>query len=464
MKRSDLVLSTILVPVDIVMLMLAGLSAYALRFSSSITNLLPIREAPSLQPYLEVMALVIPLWIIVLALAGLYHLPSIRQFAQECIRIILASSTAIMVFILVIFFQRELFSSRFIVLVAWFLAIVFLLVARLIVRLIHKRFLVHGVGLHKVLLFGADHTTELVLKYLRDNPTSGFRVVGYFSSFSHGQRPAIERILEREDIDDVMLADPTMPHAERMALLDFATEHNRTFRYAADLFETKVSQVDLSTIATIPFFEVKHTPLDGWGKILKRLVDMIGSSFGLLLLSPLFLIVALVVKLTSPGPVFFAAERVGQRGKYFRLYKFRSMVHNAHVMKNELLKQNERPDGPLFKMRNDPRITRLGRFLRASSIDELPQLWNVLNGNMSLIGPRPHEPEEVAQYQKHHKQVLFIRPGITGMAQVSGRSELKFEDEIRLDVYYIENWSLALDLQILLKTFWVVLTRYSQAA
>ncbi|MEK7493684.1 MAG: sugar transferase, partial [Patescibacteria group bacterium] len=165
---------------------------------------------------------------------------------------------------------------------------------------------------------------------------------------------------------------------------------------------------------------------------------------------------AVLIKLDSEGPVFVALDRI-TLGKKFAMYKFRSMVDNAHEMKDQLTEFNERKDGgPLFKMHDDPRITRVGRFLRKTRIDELPQLFNVLKGEMSLVGPRPHEPEEVGQYERHHKKLLVVKAGMTGMAQISGSSNLPFEEEVKLDTYYIENWSLFLDIKILLKTIILV--------
>jgi len=174
--------------------------------------------------------------------------------------------------------------------------------------------------------------------------------------------------------------------------------------------------------------------------------------------SPIFLTIAILIKIDSAGPIFVKLERIGEKGKKFTLYKFRSMVKNAHSLKKDLVEFNERADGPLFKIKNDPRITRIGRFLRRMSLDELPQFFNVLKGHMSLVGPRPHEPEEVSKYERWQKKLLAIKPGITGLAQISGRSDLKFEEEAKLDIYYIENWSLKLDWQIVFKTPWVVLT------
>ena len=184
----------------------------------------------------------------------------------------------------------------------------------------------------------------------------------------------------------------------------------------------------------------------------KRLFDIIGAIFFLILFSPIFLIVPLLIKMDSKGPIIYKDLRVGAKRRKFYLYKFRSMIDRADELRDKLMEQNERADGPLFKIGHDPRITKIGKFIRKTSIDEFPNFWNVLTGKMSLVGPRPHRPEEVEKYQQHHKKLLNIKPGITGMAQVSGRSTLDFEAEVKLDTLYIETWSLWLDIIILLKT------------
>ncbi|MBI2426659.1 MAG: exopolysaccharide biosynthesis polyprenyl glycosylphosphotransferase, partial [Candidatus Kerfeldbacteria bacterium] len=229
------------------------------------------------------------------------------------------------------------------------------------------------------------------------------------------------------------------------------------FRYAADLYNTKVTNIEVSTIAGVPIIELKKTPLDGWGRIAKRTGDIVLAFIGMIVLSPFFLLIALVIRLDSRGPVFVRLPRVGESGRLFHIVKFRSMIAGAHAMKSELLEYNERKDGPLFKMKNDPRVTRIGRMLRRTSIDELPNLMNVLTGQMSLVGPRPHEPEEVKRYERHERKLLSIRPGITGMAQVSGRADLSFAEEVQLDTFYIENWSPRLDLLIFVRTLMVVI-------
>jgi len=224
------------------------------------------------------------------------------------------------------------------------------------------------------------------------------------------------------------------------------------------LFEVQPTHLEINTIADIPIIEVKKTRLEGWGRIFKRVFDIIISFVILIIISPLLFFVSLLIVIDSQGGVLVRLERVGEKGKRFKLYKFRSMVKNAQLLKKELVDLNERADGPLFKITNDPRVTRIGRFIRKTSIDELPQLINVFKGEISLVGPRPHEPEEVAKYERWHRKLLAIKPGVTGLAQVSGRSDLEFKDEAKLDIYYIENWSPELDLQILFKTPWVVIS------
>ncbi|MEJ2555413.1 MAG: sugar transferase [Anaerolineae bacterium] len=204
-------------------------------------------------------------------------------------------------------------------------------------------------------------------------------------------------------------------------------------------------------MAGIPLIGVKEVRIGGIPFLIKRGVDVAFSLFVLVFAAPLMALIALSIKLDSPGPVFFRQQRMGKGGQPFTLYKFRSMTLGAEEQK-ELLRDLNQADGPIFKIREDPRVTWVGRGLRRFSLDELPQFYNVLRGDMSLIGPRPPLPEEVAQYQSWHMRRLEIAPGITGLWQISGRSELPFDEMALLDIYYVEQWSPALDLKILLRT------------
>jgi exopolysaccharide biosynthesis polyprenyl glycosylphosphotransferase len=212
-----------------------------------------------------------------------------------------------------------------------------------------------------------------------------------------------------------------------------------------------VGQMSVTTLAGIPLIGVKSTHAFSFQRIMKRVVDVVFSLIALILCAPLMALIALLIKLDSPGPVLFGQKRVGKGGRIFTLYKFRSMQPDAEAQQELLADLNE-ADGPLFKIRCDPRCTRVGRWLRRFSLDELPQFYNVLRGDMSLIGPRPALPSEVEKYQPWHRRRLDVAPGITGLWQVSGRSDLPFDEMALLDIYYIEQWSPGLDFKILLRT------------
>jgi exopolysaccharide biosynthesis polyprenyl glycosylphosphotransferase len=201
----------------------------------------------------------------------------------------------------------------------------------------------------------------------------------------------------------------------------------------------------------IPLISTRDISIQGWNLVFKRAFDLVVGSLMALLALPLLAVIAIAIRLDTPGPILFKQVRVGKNGKEFVCYKFRSMVDNADEMRSQLADLNE-STGPLFKIRNDPRLTRVGRFIRRYSLDELPQLYNVLRGEMSLIGPRPNLPEEVAQYQEWMKKRLSVSPGLTGLWQVSGRSDLTFDEMVLLDIYYVENWSIGLDISILLRS------------
>jgi len=268
-------------------------------------------------------------------------------------------------------------------------------------------------------------------------------------------------------VDEVLLVSPSYEGNHIAELVDFCHENHITFKFVPNLYQTLTKHVEIDLVSSVPVIELKRTPLDGWGKVFKRTIDIIGASVGLVVCSPLFVIIALAIKTETTGPVFISLKRVSGKNE-FNLHKFRSMIAHdpdggAESLKASLIALNERPDGPLFKIRNDPRITKVGRFIRKTRIDELPQLWNVLKGDISLVGPRPHQPDEIAHYEKHHKKVLAIKAGATGLAQISGSSDLPFDQEVAMDSFYIENWSMFMDLKIIFKTMFKMLRDHSAA-
>ena len=453
MKRSELLFSTVTLPLDYLTLILAALSAYFLRYLPVIQNIRPVVFDLPFKEYLWLSSVIAFGWILIFALTGLYAIGGTRKISEEISRIFVACSAGLALILAVMVFSRFLFDSRFIILVSWLLAIVFISAERLIVRLVQRLAFKSGVGVHRVVIVGNGQIAENLVKEFNNRPMLGYKVVDKIANYNLDR---LKEMVEQDRFDEIIQINPNLSLEQTQNLVNFADEHHLVFKYSADLLGTQLTNLEIRTFAGTPIIEVKKTKLDGWGRVYKRIFDAIGSLILIILFSPILILTAIAIKIDSPGPIFFKYKRIGQYGKSFTYFKFRSMIKDAHKFRFDqkfLEEQNNlRAGSPVMKFKNDPRITGVGKIIRRFSIDELPELFLVLIGKMSLVGPRPHEIEEVQNYQKHHKKLLNIKPGISGLAQVSGRSDLDFEEEVKLDTYYIENWSLGLDLQILLKT------------
>ncbi len=452
MKKATFIINIALVPIDFLLVLLAAISAYYLRFSDFVANAWPVSYTMPIGLYMVIVWRVAVVGIIIFAASGFYTMQN-KKISKEFTKIIAGVSTLVIFLIMAIFLQRELFSSRFIIILGWALAIIYLFVARLIIFLIRNYFFKKGRGLSGVIILGDSQSRQVLVSTYQQYPNLGFKILGEFDNLdSLSASSQVKDWLSKKQIEAVVQTDSAIGKDEALDLLTWCQENHVNFNYVANLFQAQSINFELNSVAGLPLVEIKGTPLDGWRRVYKRLFDLVLSILLIIILSPLLLILAILVGLTSSGPMIVGLERVGAKNRLFKIYKFRSMIKDAHLLKPDILKYNARPDGPLFKMKNDPRVTPLGRFLRRTSLDELPQLFNVLLGQMSLVGPRPHEPQEVSQYQRGYKKLLAIKPGMTGMAQVSGRSNLLFSEEAKLDIFYIENWSILLDLIILLKT------------
>jgi len=455
MKKSELIFGALLVPVDFVMILAAGVVVYFLRTSYWIVQWRPVFFDLNLpfSRFFGILVIAALFTLIIFALSGLYKIKASRRLFEEFSHVAISTSASVLALIVFMFLRGQEFESRFIVLATWIVGIFFVFIGRFFVKKIQRHLVGrYNIGTHNILVIGGDRMSENIISEITRKPDLGYRIVRHFPELDIEK---IKQAIQNPGVDTVILASPKYERQEILDIIDFCDEERVGFKFIPNLFQTLTTNIEIDTFGGVPLIEIKKTPLDGWGKIIKRAVDIFGSALGLILFSPLFLLAGLIIKIDSEGPVFVRLKRVSQ-GKEFYLYKFRSMVKNAEEMKKELLEYNERKDGPLFKMKNDPRITRVGRIIRRFRIDELPQLINVLKGEMSLVGPRPHQPDEIVKYEKHHKRVLFLKPGITGLAQISGSSDLSFEEEVKLDTYYIENWSLGRDIYILLKTLLVV--------
>lgn len=312
-----------------------------------------------------------------------------------------------------------------------------------------------------VLIIGAGRVGEEIRDNLFSGKTNGYRFVGFLDDYKKdseqviGSIDQVERLLQQYEIHEIYITIPS----ERNVINNMITrirKYDVRIKIIPEMFEMVTSGVVFDQAYEYPCIEIVKTPLRGLNLILKRASDLVLSIVGLILISPLLLIVAVSIKLDSKGPVMIKQRRIGKNGAPFNMYKFRSMVENAEQLQVELTTQNE-ADGPVFKIKNDPRVTRVGRFIRKYSIDELPQLLNVVLGHMSLVGPRPPLPKEVEQYTDYEWRRLDIRPGITGLWQINGRSDLPFEEWVKLDLYYIEHWSFGLEMKILFKTLPIVI-------
>jgi exopolysaccharide biosynthesis polyprenyl glycosylphosphotransferase len=268
----------------------------------------------------------------------------------------------------------------------------------------------------------------------------------------------LESIIAQEPVDEVFIALPREGYAPLVeAIVRLCEDQGIIVRLQTDLFKLRIARWQVDELDGIPIVTIRSGPPDGWQLLVKRLIDICGSALLLLAMAPLLMIVTVLIKLDSPGSAFYIQERVGLNKRRFQVFKFRTMIEGADKQQ-PMLEDLNQAEGPVFKIKDDPRITRLGKFLRRFSIDELPQLFNVLRGEMSLVGPRPLPVRDIERIDAQwHKRRLSVKPGVTCLWQVNGRSDVNFDHWVRMDLEYIDKWSLGLDLKILVKTIPAVL-------
>jgi exopolysaccharide biosynthesis polyprenyl glycosylphosphotransferase len=400
---------------------------------------------------------------------GVYAQQRGASWIDQAARIVNGTASGFVLLIAYTFFFRPLVYSRLLFLETALLIVILLSLTRLLRQWLAGYYRRRGAGLEHVLIIGAGEVGRAVMRTMVARPDLGYQVVGFLDDDPErgsstmgrfkglGPVDNLETVLLDEHVDEVIVALPWTYQRRILSVLRTCEQAGVRARVVPDILRLSLSHVDVDDLGGIPLIGVKDRQHDPGARLGKRLLDI-----GLILLAlPLIVVVsvlvAVAVKLDSPGPVLFRQERVGQRGRRITIYKFRSMHKGAEEQRAELEALNE-ADGPLFKIRNDPRMTRVGRIIRRTSLDELPQLVNIVRGEMSLVGPRPPLASEVALYQPWHLQRLDVPPGLTGLAQVSGRSDLTFDEVCLLDIYYAEQWSLALDVQILLRTIPHLLT------
>lgn len=464
MHRHEFFFWLVRIPLELSIVVLAFWIARTIRIS---TDLIPGVQLParSLEtPYLLWLAIVSYGIIgIIFAFQRLYAIDRMMGILEEVFTIIKSLFVGFFVMIGLIYLTNgfpydTILIPRLILLYAFILCLMGIIIERFFIKQarlfgIRRKWL----ATKKVLLV-INHSEADLEKILQADQYTD--IVGYLSPFEQKSHfPYLGTISQHADviaqytIEEIIVLSHDLPYEIKKSLFEYCQIHGIRYRYVGNLYETTKQNAHIDFVGRIPFIEIRTIGITSWWRVIKRLFDLVVGVVLLIFFIPFGLIMSLLILLESQGNPFYASVRVWRNNILFSMMKFRSMVENADHLKGGMLESNERHDGPLFKIKHDPRITKIGRFMRKWSIDELPQILNVLRGDMSFIWPRPHLPEEVARYTDRQKQVLTIKPGITGMAQVYWRDTNTFDREVELDLFYIENWSLLLDTKILLLTF-----------
>jgi exopolysaccharide biosynthesis polyprenyl glycosylphosphotransferase len=492
-RQWHLMETLVMLIVDALLLHLAFWTAYTLRFniiSQSFVNLLKnqildlyqqdsisTQQTFAYEKFATMEMSIIVGMIFIFALRHLYHIRLTGNWFRQMWTIV-TSATMVMAFVVtfLFFFQNpnsdlvnNTFApnSRLMVPFIWVSVIVVLCVGRLVIAGVVGILYRLGIGETRVLVVGSGRLGKMVMQSLAASPNLGYSVVGFLHDLTEipsdfgrfkmlGTIDDMRMVILSMQVDEVIIALPGNMHKQAIRSVKLCERLGTSFKLIPDLYEVNLSRIDMDTIEGIPLLGIKQVSLNIPQRIITRAIDISLSLLVLIIGSPLFLFLALAVCFSSAGPIIYKQERVGLNGKHFLMYKFRSMYKDADQRLAQLLSQNE-AQGPIFKMRSDPRVTPIGRFIRRTSLDEIPQFVNVLKGEMSLVGPRPPLPREVAQYEDWQRGRLAIKPGLTGLWQVRGRSNISFDEGVLMDLYYIENWSLRLYIQVLLRTIPAVL-------
>jgi len=449
---------------DVCLTIGAFLVAYRLRVVMG-----PGQEPPALVPHLTLLAVIVPVWVFLLGLFGAYRAPRMTSPIDYFWSVTRALGVGLAVLLTLVFMLRMQYVSRPIVTGFVLLNLPALVALRLFTLRQFRRSLRRAENYRKILIIGSGNRARRLADALLRKAEQGIHIIGYLDPETArvdqrlrgapviGTVDEIPSVLKNYVVDEVIVATPRAMIAHLEKVTRACEEEGIKVSLMADLFDMNVARMRLGQFGTIPLLTFEPVAQEEWKLLLKRVIDLTFALLSLPLLLPVMALVALVIKLESPGPVLFVQERVGFAKRRFRMLKFRTMVDGSEKLQAQLEHLNE-AQGPIFKIANDPRITRVGRFLRRTSLDELPQMFNVIKGEMSLVGPRPMSLRDVNLFDRGIQRKRFsIKPGLTCLWQISGRSQLPFSKWLELDLAYIEQWSLSLDLKILLRTIPVVL-------
>ncbi|GJQ19985.1 MAG: undecaprenyl-phosphate glucose phosphotransferase [Bacteroidia bacterium] len=461
-RRKDFFIPFLAVVSDAFAIEAAFLISYWLRFYSPLTSIFPVELGfPPLEAYVYGSLFVIPAWVFLFQSRGMYRPRRTIHFTEEFFPIVRIVAIGMLIVMAAAFFYRAFSFSRLVFALLAVSSVITISMGRFLVMKFEQMWYRRGNDVRNAVIVGSNETAVRIYHAIARNPALGYRIQGFFSvngrgSFAHTDAPLLGSIHDVPDFvrahgtDLILIALPSEEHPRLLELIRESEGLPAAMLMVPDMVELMTSRVRVTELEGIPFLQVREAALSTWNTIVKRAFDLTVATLVLLLASPLLILIAVIVKLTSPGPVLYLQERVGLDGKRFDLIKFRTMRTDA-----------EKETGPVWATKDDPRTTPVGRFLRRFSLDELPQLFNVLRGEMSIVGPRPERPHFVDRFKGQIPKYLDrhrVKTGMTGWAQVNGlRGNAPIEERTKYDVYYVENWSLAFDLKIILKTLRAVL-------
>jgi exopolysaccharide biosynthesis polyprenyl glycosylphosphotransferase len=461
-RRNDVLIPTLNVLADSIAIELSFLLSYWMRFKTGTLTFLPLaEEVPSLDAYVYGSLVVIPVWLLLFKARGMYRARRNTPLSDEFFAVVKVVTWGMLIVMSAAFFYRAFSYSRVVFGLLWVTSAATIFTGRMLVHSFEKSLHTRGRELRNAVLIGGGDVAARVFNALHNHPLLGYRFIGFFAGSTQGGTPSplseipqlgtyadVPAQLADRDVELALIAVGYLEYPGLRGLIQDCEGINVEFMMVPDFILGLMANPEnagLTEIGGIPFIRLKGIPMTTWGRITKRGFDALVSLLLLAVFSPLFLIIAAAIKLSSRGPVFFRQERVGMDGTPFEIFKFRSMKVGA-----------EEDTGPVWAKEHDPRRTPVGTFLRRTSLDELPQLFNVLKGEMSLVGPRPERPYFVEQFRQLVPKYLDrhrVKTGMTGWAQVNGlRGNTSLEERIKYDIYYIENWSVGFDIKILLRT------------
>lgn len=471
-NNASLVYNVCLIIGDALAITVAFTIAYVLRVTLSHQ---PISTTVQSESYITILVSLLPFWILIFGLLGLYNARIYEKRFGELGRLLVGTFIGILFVISYSYITNTaIFPARLVTVYAFGLAFIFVLLFRTVARGIRRELFAYGIGINNVLLVGDTRTTHRLMDALSKTHITGYRVIGVVGGVKHPMKTdtsyrqyatfteAIEHLKDRQ-LHTIIQTELYAATDRNDEILTYAHEHHAAYRFVPGNSELFVGKIEVDLFHAIPIIAVHQTALIGWGRVVKRLTDLLLGGLFLIISLPIMLLVALAVKLADGGPVFFRQTRLSRFNTPVNIYKFRThrLAYSGldpeeafrKMGKPELI-EKYRHDGD--HLHRDPRVTSIGHFLRRTSLDELPQLFNVVRGDISLVGPRALVAYELEQ-SKQKNLILSVKSGLSGLAQISGVSDLSFEERRKLDLYYVQNWSFWGDIVILVKTFWVVL-------